>query len=134
MASNYNFQSPSPQMQYQSQSFFPQPQGSVYLINNSMEVANIPMSAGVSAAICMNEEVVYLKAMQNGNPMLMAVPAAEATISLAAVTDIANVSFSTIIKVLPSCTIIDNLQTLTLSNTGLEATYSNINIVITKLC
>ena len=72
MAKNYNFQSPPSQMQYQSQPFFPQPQGNVYLINNSLEVANVPMSAGVSAAICMNEEVVYLKAIQNGNPMLMA--------------------------------------------------------------
>lgn len=72
MANNYNFQSPQPQMSYQPQHFFPQSQGNVYLINNSMEVANIPMSAGVSAAICMNEEVIYLKAIQNGNPMLMA--------------------------------------------------------------
>ena len=73
---------------------------------------------------------VTVQLLSNG----VAVPAAEATTSLAAATDTANVSFSTIIKVLPSCTMIDNLQTLTLSNTGLEATYSNINIVITKLC
>lgn len=57
---------------YQSQQFFPQPQGNVYLINNSFEVANIPVGTGVSVAICMNEEVVYLKTIQNGNPMVMA--------------------------------------------------------------
>lgn len=62
------------------------------------------------------------------------VPAAEATVTLAAATDTANVSFSTIVKVLPSCAVIDNLQTLSFSNTGLEATYDNVNVVITKLC
>ncbi len=71
MANNYNFQT-QPQLQYQAQQFFPQPQGSAYLINNSLEVANVPMSAGMSVALCMNENVMYIKAMQNGNPMFMA--------------------------------------------------------------
>ena len=34
---------------------FPQPQGSVYMINNSLEVANIPIGAGLSFAYCANE-------------------------------------------------------------------------------
>lgn len=62
------------------------------------------------------------------------VPAAEGTSTLGAVTDVANISFSTIVKVLPSCAMIDNAQTLTVSNVGVEATYDNVNIVITKLC
>ena len=37
------------------QQLFPQPQGSVYLINNSLEVANIPIGAGMSFAYCANE-------------------------------------------------------------------------------
>lgn len=55
-----------------SQQFFPQPQGNVYLINNSLEVANVPMSGGISIALCTNENIMYLKSMQNGNPMFMA--------------------------------------------------------------
>lgn len=58
--------------QFQSQQFFPQPQGNVYTINNSLEVANVPMSAGLSVALCLSEGLLYLKSMQNGNPMFMA--------------------------------------------------------------
>ena len=66
-----NFQGYS-QPQSFSPQFFPQSQGNVYLINNSLEVANVPISAGVSVAICMSEEMIYLKSMQNGNPLFMA--------------------------------------------------------------
>lgn len=31
---------------YQSTQYFPQPQGNVYMVNNSLEAANIPMGAG----------------------------------------------------------------------------------------
>lgn len=34
------------------QPIFPQPQGNVYMIQNSLEVANIPTGAGVTIAIC----------------------------------------------------------------------------------
>ena len=72
MANNYYsnpmFQSPTTQ----PQQFFPQPQGNAYLINNSLEVANVPMSGGVSVALCMPESLMYLKTMQNGSPMFMA--------------------------------------------------------------
>jgi hypothetical protein len=56
---------------YQMQ-YFPQPQGNVYMINNSMEVANVPMGAGISVAICPSESLLYLKSMQNGTPSFMA--------------------------------------------------------------
>lgn len=58
--------------QYQPQQLFPQPQGNVYTINNSLEVANVPMSSGLSVALCLSEGLLYLKSMQNGNPMFMA--------------------------------------------------------------
>ena len=32
---------------YQGTQYFPQPQGNVYFINNSLEVANNPMGAGI---------------------------------------------------------------------------------------
>lgn len=79
MAANYQgFQFNSPTQQpipqqgaFQSQQFFPQPQGNVYLINNSLEMANVPTGVGVSVAICLSEGVMYLKTMQNGNPMFV---------------------------------------------------------------
>lgn len=78
MATNYQgfqFNSPQPTPQhnnmFQSQQFFPQPQGNIYLINNSLEMANVPTGIGVSAAICLSEGVMYLKTMQNGQPMFV---------------------------------------------------------------
>lgn len=71
MANNNNyFNQPMPQ--YQAQQFFPQPQGNVFLINNTLEVANVPVSSGLSIALCMSEGIMYLKSLQNGNPVLMA--------------------------------------------------------------
>ena len=64
----------------------------------------------------------------------ISIPGAEASTTLAATTDTSNLNFSTIVKVLPSCSVIDNLQTLNFINTGLEATFTNVNVVITKLC
>lgn len=74
MATNYQgfqFNSPPPQQTFQSQQFFPQPQGNIYLINNSLEMANVPTGVGLSAAICLPEGVMYLKTIQNGSPMFV---------------------------------------------------------------
>ena len=49
-------------------------------------------------------------------------------------TDIVNLSFSTLVRVLPSCASIDNTTVLTILNTGVGATFSNVNINIIKLC
>lgn len=51
------------------QSLFPQPQGNVYNINSTLEVANVPVGAGISVALCIPENVMYIKTMQNGNPL-----------------------------------------------------------------
>jgi hypothetical protein len=59
---------------------------------------------------------------------------AEASITNAATTDERSFSFTTIVRVLPSCCAIDNTTTLTVANTGIAATYSVANINITKLC
>ena len=56
---------------YQGTQYFPQPQGNVYLINNSLEVANVPMGAGISMALCPSEGIMYLKTMQGGAPSLI---------------------------------------------------------------
>ena len=57
---------------FQSQPLFPQPQGSTYIINNSAEISTIPMGSGISTAICISEGLMFLKSLQNGNPILMA--------------------------------------------------------------
>lgn len=60
--------------QYQntiSQPIFPQPSGNVYFVNNNLEVANIPIGAGMSAVLCLPENLLYIKTMQNNMPMLL---------------------------------------------------------------
>lgn len=54
-----------------SQQIFPQPSGSVYSISNNLEVANIPTGVGMSVALCFAENLMYIKTMQNGMPMLL---------------------------------------------------------------
>lgn len=61
-------QSIMPQQQ-NIQPLFPQPQGNVYNINSTLEVANVPVGAGISVALCMPENLMYIKTMQNGNPL-----------------------------------------------------------------
>lgn len=69
---NYmNFNQPANFQPYQMTQYFPQPQGSIYMIGSSSEVANVPVGIGLSAAICLREGLIYLKTIQNGSPMLL---------------------------------------------------------------
>lgn len=63
----------------------------------------------------------------------VAVPGAISSASVA-VGDITTLSFATIVRVLPSCPSIDNTTKLTVLNSGVDTTYDNVNINITKLC
>ena len=57
----------------QIQNMFPQPQGSVYAINSPLELGNVPTgSTGLSVAICLAENLMYIKSFQNGQPVIMA--------------------------------------------------------------
>lgn len=42
------------------------------MIQNSLEVANIPTGAGITVAICQPESLLYVKTIQNGAPSLIA--------------------------------------------------------------
>lgn len=64
-------QSYQPYQPYSATQYFPQPQGSIYMIGASNDVANVPVGAGLSAAICLREGIMYLKTIQNGSPMLL---------------------------------------------------------------
>lgn len=76
---NYQFpyatpgSAPPPFAQIQQiQQMFPQPQGSVYSINSPIEIGNVPIgSTGLSVALCLPENVMYIKSFQNGNPVIM---------------------------------------------------------------
>lgn len=55
------------------QQMFPQPQGSVYSISSPLDIGNVPIgSTGLSVALCMPEQILYIKSFQNGNPIIMA--------------------------------------------------------------
>ena len=62
------------------------------------------------------------------------VPGAVSTYTTTTAGDNASYAFSTIVRVLPSCCAVDNTARLTLVNSGVDATYTNVNINITKLC
>lgn len=57
--------------QFNGTQMFPQPQGSIYMINSSSEISNIPIGNYLSAGICLSEGVLYLKTLQNGVPMML---------------------------------------------------------------
>lgn len=44
----------------------PQPFGMVYNLENSAEINNIPVSAGCSIGLCLNEGLLFIKTIQNG--------------------------------------------------------------------
>ena len=80
---NYPFQNtaPAPQNQQQLQSqhsffspmtLFPQPVGGVYSLNTSNDVSNLPTGSGISVGLCMNENTIFIKSLQNGEPMFLA--------------------------------------------------------------
>ena len=57
----------------QIQQMFPQPQGSVYSIQSLADIGNVPIgSTGLSVALCLPEQVMYIKSFQNGSPIIMA--------------------------------------------------------------
>ena len=56
--------------QFQTPQMFPQPNGNIYSINSSNELTNIPVGVGLSAALCLSENMLYLKSIQNGNPVI----------------------------------------------------------------
>ena len=58
--------------QQQSQQMYPQPNGNVFLVNSSLEAANIPVGLGTTVAISLNDNLMYLKNAANGVPNTLA--------------------------------------------------------------
>ena len=88
----------------------------------------VTFNADGAATTAVGDIVVVLQ--NNG----VAVPGAIATFTTTVADDATNLAFSTIIRVPPSCCAVDNTANLTLVNTGVATTYTNVNINITKLC
>ena len=88
----------------------------------------VTFNADGAATTAVGDIVVVLQ--NNG----VAIPGAIATFTTTVADDATNLAFSTIVRVPPSCCAVDNTANLTLVNTGVAATYTNVNINITKLC
>ena len=58
------------------------------------------------------------------------IPGATASELSATATDTVNLSFSTIVRVRPSCCYVDNTGILTFRSTGVDATYTTPNVVV----
>ena len=74
MNNTYSFpgQIPGINQIQQIQQMFPQPQGSVYTINSRLDNGNVPIgSTGLSVAICLPDNLLYIKSFQNGQPAIM---------------------------------------------------------------
>jgi hypothetical protein len=63
-----------------------------------------------------------------------AIPGAIGTETVTTAGDTKSISFSSIVKVLPSCPAIDNTVTLTFVATGIELDATTATVNITKLC
>lgn len=61
-------------------------------------------------------------------------PGAEATETSSAITDIANLDFETLVRVTKDCCTCGNSVSLTFVDTGVGAVFSNVEVVVTKLC
>lgn len=72
---------------------------------------------------------ISLQLFLNGNPVSGALSSANSS----AVTDIESLSFSKLIEIKPTCPMNCDTNTLTIVNTGVGATYSNINVNLFKL-
>ena len=88
----------------------------------------VTFNAVAAATEAVGELVIELQ--NNG----VAVPGAEAASTTVTSGNNDSYAFATIIRVPPSCCAVDNAAKLTLVNTGVAATFENVNINITKLC
>ena len=84
---------------------------------------------GVGAITGATAGAITVNLLRNGT----VVPGATSTQESASATGTRTVNFSKIIQVLPSCCAVNNTTTLAFQNAGLETTFSNVNVVITKL-
>lgn len=116
-------------------------------INRVMTGCTVTHSAG-STSISLNKPGIYMvhfngDAAESGTAGDITVqlfvngvlyPGAEATEDSTATTDIVNLDFETLVRVTPQFCQCGNNVTLTFVDTGVGAVFSNVEVVITKVC
>ena len=100
--------------------------GSIALLKPGYYLVNI---TGVTSAPAAAADPITVQLNVNGAPLSGAYASA---LSAAAGTPV-NLSFSTVVKVFPSCRACNNDTALTLVNGEVEALYSKVELVITHL-
>ena len=85
---------------------------------------------GVASATAAATEPITVQLLNKGVEVQGALAS---ELSAAADTPV-NLSFTTAIQVRPSCCAIDNEANLTFENAGIEALFSNVEVVITTIC
>lgn len=68
---NVNMMNTAPTQQFTQQFVFPQPIGSVYNLNTAADIGNIPTGSNVTVGLCLNENILQVKTLQNGVPSLL---------------------------------------------------------------
>ena len=53
------------------QNMFPQPTGNVYNLSTASDIGNVPAGLGISVGLCLQENLMYIKSLQNGSPVLL---------------------------------------------------------------
>ena len=59
------------QITFQQPTFFPQSIGNVYNLSTATDIGNIPASTNLSVGLCLAENILYIKSLQNGAPMIL---------------------------------------------------------------
>lgn len=91
----------------------------VYLISVDANVAE----AGTAG-------LISIQVQKNG----VNINGAKASVDSSATGDAENIHVTTLVKVLPSCCMVNNNANITVVNNGVGAVYSNANITVVKLC
>lgn len=63
-----NIAAPAP---FQPATLFPQPIGSVYNLNSATDICNVPIGSNISIGLCLNENIIHIKSLQNGTPVTL---------------------------------------------------------------
>ena len=85
--------------------------------------------SGTATATTSGTEPIIVQLANNGT----AVPAGNASALSAANTPV-SLSFTTAVKVLASCCAVDNTTVLSVLNNGIAADFTNVEIVVKKVC
>lgn len=119
----------------------------VFNINRVLTGCTVTHSAG-STSISLNKPGIYMihfngDAAEGGTAGDITVqlfvngvlyPGAEATANSLLITDIVNLDFETLVVVSPQFCNCGNSVTLTFIDTGVDAVFSNVEVIVTKIC